>query len=351
MFNKARDDAARAQGLDTYPASQPVQKPAVTSTPAGVPNYMSAEEEKAALRRYEDAKRAVQMTQLGGTDDVGTSSSSSYVPPPAANELPPSFEASVPAVDARTQLAEKERLQRDYEARDAAAAKPASLEDAPAYSHNPEPQPLTGTIIQSAIAEKEMLRRKFEMMDAQARGSPSQPPRQASPVQPKTRPTPAPPTSSRILTAAEEKAMLRARFEAEDSAQAPPPAPEPSPPPQINGYSYVNGYTNGTHAGPSTPSPSVPTFNPPPAPPPLAPKPPAAYIQETQEEDARVSRYVNAGAPLPDLDYKPGGSLARNPSAGSGLDMRPFTPFSAGFDANSKSVGLPPPLPRSNKRD
>jgi len=254
-------------------------------------------------------------------------------------------------VDARTQLAEKERLQRDYEARDAAAAKPGSLEDAPAYSHNPEPQPLTGTIIQSAIAEKEMLRRKFEMMDAQARGSPSQPPRQASPVQPKTRPTPAPPTSSRILTAAEEKAMLRARFEAEDSAQAPPPAPEPSPPPQINGYSYVNGYTNGTHAGPSTPSPSVPTFNPPPAPPPLAPKPPAAYIQETQEEDARVSRYVNAGAPLPDLDYKPGGSLARNPSAGSGLDMRPFTPFSAGFDANSKSVGLPPPLPRSNKRD
>jgi len=326
----------------------------VTSPAVVNPNYLSAEEEKAMIRRrYEEAQDAVQKTQLGGTDDVGTSSSS-YIPPPTANDLPPSFEASVPvtALDARAQLAEKERLQREYDARDNATAKPASVEDAPAYSHNPEPPPLTGTIIQSAIAEKEMLRRKFEAMDAQAqaRGSPSYPPpRQASPVQSKTRPTPAPPTSSRILTAAEEKAMLRARFEAEDQPRAPPPTS--TPPPMINGYSYTNGYTSATNAGPSTPSPSVPTFTPPPAPPPLAPKPPAAYIQETQEEDARVSRYVNSGAHLPDLDYKP--ALSRNPSAGAaaGLDMSPFTPFSAAFDPNSRNVGLPPPLPHSNKRD
>ncbi|KAF9076725.1 hypothetical protein BDP27DRAFT_1413877 [Rhodocollybia butyracea] len=352
LYQKAQEAARKAQGLDYSPSTEsPNNRPIVNSTAAGVPQYLSAEEEKAALRRYEEAKRAVQRTQLGGTDDVGTSSSSSapYVPPPAANELPPSFEASVP-VDARTQLAEKERLRLEYEARDrAAAAAKAQADNAPAYSHDPEPQPLTDTSIQSAIAEKEMLRRKFEMQDAQARaapGSPSQPPRQASPTF-RSRPTPAPPSSNRVLTAAEEKAMLRARFEAEDSA---PPAPTPAtPPPQINGYSHVNDYTNGA-PGPSTPSPSIPTFNTPPAPPPLAPKPPAAYIQETQEEDARVSRYVNSAAPLPDLDHY--STLSRNPSASAtgSLDIRPFTPFNPGFD-NSRNVGLPPPLPAANQRN
>ncbi|KIK68055.1 hypothetical protein GYMLUDRAFT_92710 [Collybiopsis luxurians FD-317 M1] len=348
LFNQAQEAARRAQGLETYSSPSPPPQNN-RSTAAAIPQYPTAEEEKAALRRYEDAKRAVQRTQFGGTDDVGTSSSSSYVPPPAANDLPPSFEASVPVVDARTQLAEKERLRREYEARDAAAQLQA--ESVPAYSHEPEPQPLTGTMIQSAIAEKEMLRRKFEMQDAQARAapsSPSPPPRQASP---KARPVPTAPSSSgRILTAAEEKAMLRARFEAEDSAPASAPTVSP---PQINGYSHVNGLTNGAHAGPSTPSPSAPTFTSPPAPPPLAPKPPAAYIQETQEEDARVSRYVNSGVPLPDLDYNstPGGSLLRNAAANaaSGLDIRPFTPFSTGFEG--KSIGLPPPLPNSNSRD
>lgn len=330
----------------------------MTSSAAGGPQYLSAEEEKAALRRYEDAKRAVQRTQLGGTDDVGSSSSSSaYVPPPVTNDLPPSFEASVPVVDARTQLAEKERLRREYEARDAAAvAQRPSVDNVPAYSEDSSgSQPLTGTIIRSAIAEKEMLRRKFEMQDAQAAGSPSQPPRQASPVQSKSRPAPAPPSSTtRVPTAAEEKAMLRARFEAEESAPS-HNTPAITAPPQINSYNYVNGYTNGTRAGPSTPS--LPTFTPPPAPPPLAPKPPASYIQETQEEDARVSRYVNSAAPIPGLDsYSiPNGSLSRNTSANAanGLDMHPFTPFSSGFEGglNSKHMGLTPPLPQSNKRD
>ncbi|KAJ4478204.1 hypothetical protein J3R30DRAFT_3290526 [Lentinula aciculospora] len=362
LFHKAQEAARKAQGLDAYSASPPPQdnRSAVTPPAAGVPQYLSAEEEKAALRRYEEAKRAVQRTQLGGTDDVGSSSSSSaYVPPPVASDLPPSFEASVPVVDARTQLAEKERLRREYEARDAAVHRP-SVDNVPAYSEdNSEPQPLTGTIIQSAIAEKEMLRRKFEMQDAQARaavGSASQPPRQASPVQLKSRPAPAPPSSTaRILTAAEEKAMLRARFEAEDSAQS-HSTPPITPPPHINGYNHANSYTNGMHAGPSTPS-ALPTLIPPPAPPPLAPKPPASYIQETQEEDARVSRYVNSGAPIPDLDNYPipGGSISRNTSAraASGLDMHPFTPFSSGFDGgmNSKNIGLTPSLPQSNKRD
>ncbi|KAJ4481637.1 hypothetical protein C8J55DRAFT_605673 [Lentinula edodes] len=360
LFHKAQEAARKAQGLDAYSASPPPQDnpPAVTSSAAGGPQYLSAEEEKAALRRYEDAKRAVQRTQLGGTDDVGSSSSSSaYVPPPVTNDLPPSFEASVPVVDARTQLAEKERLRREYEARDAAAvAQRPSVDNVPAYSEdNSGSQPLTGTIIRSAIAEKEMLRRKFEMQDAQAAGSPSQPPRQASPVQSKSRPAPAPPSSTvRVPTAAEEKAMLRARFEAEDSAPS-HSTPPITPPPQINGYNYVNGYTNGTRAGPSTPS--LPTFNPPPAPPPLAPKPPASYIQETQEEDARVSRYVNSAAPIPGLDSYSisNGSLSRNTSANAanGLDMHPFTPFSSGFEGglNPKHMGLTPPLPQSNKRD
>ncbi|KAJ3799111.1 hypothetical protein GGU11DRAFT_743708 [Lentinula aff. detonsa] len=365
LFHKAQEAARKAQGLDAYSASPPPpdELPANTSSAAGVTQYPSAEEEKAALRRYEEAKRAVQRTQLGGTDDIGSSSSSTaYIPPPAASDLPPSFEASVPVVDARTQLAEKERLRREYEVRDAAgtAVQRPSVDTVPAYSEDSQPQPLTGTVIQSAIAEKEMLRRKFEMQDAQAQaaaGPASQPPRQASPVQLKGRPAPAPPSfTGRILTAAEEKAMLRARFEAEDSSRSHTTPPPINSPPQVNGYSHVNGHTNGTHAhaGPSTPSPSISTFTPPPAPPPLAPRPPAAYIQETQEEDARVSRYVNSGAPIPDLNSYPipGGSLSRNTSAhaAGGLDMHPFTPFSSGFDGrvNSKNIGLKPSLPQSN---
>ncbi|KAF5390578.1 hypothetical protein D9757_002719 [Collybiopsis confluens] len=324
LFNKAQDAARRAQGLDTYtsPSPQPQTNRPVASA---IPQYPSAEEEKAALRRYEEAKRAVQRTQFGGTDDVGTSSSSSYVPPPVAADLPPSFEASVPVLDARTQLAEKERLRLEYEARDAAAAAPPPVEAVPAYSDEPEPQPFTGTMIRSAIAEKEMLRRQFEMQDAQARAasnSPAQPLHQSSP---KPRPIPAAPSpSGRVLTAAEEKAMLRARFDAEDSAQSQAPV---TPPPQINGHTHVNGTSNGAHAGPSTPSPSAPTF----APPPLAPKPPAAYIQETREEDARVSQYVNSG-----FDYNPlpGGSLSRKGSA---------------FDG--RGSGYTPPLPNSSHRD
>ncbi|KAJ3757673.1 hypothetical protein EV360DRAFT_70943 [Lentinula raphanica] len=363
LFHKAQEAARKAQGLDAYSASpSPADnRPAVSSSTAGMPQYPSAEEEKAALRRYEEAKRAVQRTQLGGTDDIGSSSSSTaFAPPPAANDLPPSFEASVPIVDARTQLAEKERLRREYEARDAAAAaaQRPSVENVPAYTEDSQPQPMTGTIIQSAIAEKEMLRRKFEMQDAQARAaasSASQPPRQASPVQLKGRPTPALPssTSGRVLTAAEEKAMLRARFEAEDSGRSHTTPPPMNPPPQINGYNHINGYTNGAPAGPSTPSPSRSNFTPPPAPPPLAPKPPAAYIQETQEEDARVSRYVNSGLPIPDIDSYPipGGSISRKNSAGaaSALDMHPFTPFASGFEGGMNSkLGVPSSLPHSN---
>ncbi|KAK1236488.1 hypothetical protein PQX77_000265 [Marasmius sp. AFHP31] len=263
------------------------------SSSAPPSRFLNAEQEKEALRRYNEAKEAVARTQISPADVGGSSSSS--VPPPA-NDMPPPFEASSPPVDARMQLAEKDRLRRAYEEQDAAAARQqASYNDAP-----PPPFPEGSASIQTAIQEKEALRRKFAAQDAQANPraqTKTPPPRGTSPPNPHTsyRPAPSPPAAggsgSRILTASEEKAMLRARFEAENSRASVTPPPR------------TNGYTNGVN-GSLSPSPSSPpaSSN---APPPLMPKPPSRYIQETQEEDARVSRYAMNGTLPPNFDDYP----------------------------------------------
>ncbi|THV08478.1 hypothetical protein K435DRAFT_740600 [Dendrothele bispora CBS 962.96] len=356
LFNSAQDAVKRAQGQNVYSPQSQVAKP--TSSAGGsfradagfkpvssAPHYPSAEEEKAALKRYQEAKVAVERTQNAG---FGSSSSVS----PANNDLPPPFEAAAPVpvdapVDARTALAEKERLRRAYEAQDAAAAATTAsanqdtYTDAPAYS---SPPPFHGgsSSIQNAISEKEMLRRKFEQQDAEAlaaaAASRSTPPRKTpSPVQSRARPTPPPPVAggSRVRTAAEEKAMLRAKYEAEESGSS-------TPPPHVNGYSNgiseMNGI-NGTN-GYSSPMSSAP-------PPPLMPRPPAEYIQETQEEDARVSRYVNGSPLLDDVSMPPlpSPSAPVSRSNSGKLDVRPFTPFSSGFDNPVLHMPGAPPLP------
>ncbi len=112
------------------------------------------------------------------------------------------------------------------------------------------------------------------------------------------------------MTAAEEKAMLKAKYAMED---------------QVNGSS-------GSIA--SSSSSSVP------APPPLMPRPPAEYIQETQEEDERVSRMVHEDGALAldddeDVLPHPNGN-----GSATEVDIKPFPPFSAGF-----TNVPPPPLP------
>jgi hypothetical protein len=309
---------------------------------------MTAEEEKATLRRYEEAKRAVDRTQNSGYEEPSDHTSATSSAPiayeslfpaaastshPGATDEPPPFASS--AVQP-SHLSEKERLRRAYEANDAAAR--ARQNDV-----NTSPQPIsppTQGQYTNALEEKEALRRKFEARDnAQAKSTPTPQPlsrggsvgaglvnanstaNEGNPSSGRSpsvyRPTPLPPAaaSSRVLSAAEEKALLRAKFEARDA----PANRKPAVP--------INGYNSSSQPVPSTP-------------PPLMPRPPVEYIKETQEEDARVSR-LNGDVPVFDISPavsrrgtpKPQGSPpsalggVSDPNGGKSQDMKPFTPF------------------------
>ncbi|KAF8634511.1 hypothetical protein AX15_000844 [Amanita polypyramis BW_CC] len=304
------------------------------------PGYLTAEEEKAALRRYEEAKRAVDRTQYSGIlQDTPGGSGSGLVPydslypsapsdptaqamgPPPLHDLPPPFEAG-PPLSAPQQLSEKERLRRNYEAQDAATPSRQSSTTittpqrgspvAPLAPYDGLPPPFGGnSAYASATAEKELLRRRFEGQDVAANGLPNAKPPQTPPRSSgsthtnsslprngsisstlRSRPAPLPPPAvdgngQRVLTAAEEKALLRAKYEAHDAAaggEAPPPM-------------YVNGYTNGLPSAGSSSDASQSNLSYVSSmqilsPPPLMPRPPQEYIKETQEEDARVTRMV-----------------------------------------------------------
>ncbi|KAG6829867.1 hypothetical protein H0H92_003211 [Tricholoma furcatifolium] len=369
----ARDRAiAREQSTTASSQRQPARAP--------VPQYLTAEQEKAALKRYHAAKEAVdrvQNSEYPAAEDAGslqsgsgpvaydalypdTKGASSSAPPSAPeNDLPPSFD-SIPAnLIPMSHLSEKERLRRAYEEQDAAAQRqqtpPAPASPPPFSQAAPSP-----AAVPNALQEKEMLRRKFEAQDAQAMNVaapvyPQPPPRSNSvntsstaPVYslqtpPRSnsvntttsrtpsagargpRPAPTPPSSpGRVLTAAEEKALLRAKYAAQE-ARAQQQQQQQS--------SYENGVGSSQPTSSTAMAPSTP--------PPLLPRPPAEYIQETQEEDARVSRFaMNSNIPIDDhhdhlMPYKlPNGSS-------HALDVRPISPFSAGFD----SIPPPPPLP------
>ncbi|KAF8212472.1 hypothetical protein K438DRAFT_1806557 [Mycena galopus ATCC 62051] len=320
-------------------SSRPGQKPSATPK---VPQYLTAEQEKAALRRYHEAKQAVGRVQGYVPEEPNASGSSpvaydSLFPSPSGSsanapngkgDSPPPFEAGSPNT---SQLSEKERLRRAYAAQDAAAA----LQNSRPV--NDAPPPFSGGSPQSAFAEKQMLQKKFEAQDAETRraaGAPQPPPRKASNSS-LSRPTPPSPAPVKVLTALEEKALLKSKYDAEDAGSKP----------KVNGNGNAV-YTNGL----SSPSSSASTPTTPPVPPPLKPRPPVEYIQETQEEDLRVSRFVTAGVVpaeeiLPSIHpstLSPSPSLLRK-STSPGLDVAPFTPFTPGFDP--KLPGPPPPLP------
>ena len=235
-------------------------------TKPAVPQYFTADQEKAALRRYEEAKRAVDRTQNSEfSSDVTPASSApiaydSLFPAsassssrPSATDQPPPFDPS--SVIPQSHLSEKERLRRAYEANDAAARARQNASPPPPLS------PPSHGQYTSALEEKEALRKKFEERDnAQAKGAlaPLTPPRDGS-FGPginsaaersstssglslrKSRPTPLPPTAgtSRILSAAEEKASLRAKLEERDA--------------QTNRKPAINGNHNSSALVPTTP--------------------------------------------------------------------------------------------------
>ncbi|KII88269.1 hypothetical protein PLICRDRAFT_618065 [Plicaturopsis crispa FD-325 SS-3] len=297
LYSQAMSSLSRNTTASSLPS--PPQRSPPPAAP--VPQYRSAEEEKAALKRYHEAKLAVDRTQNAGFSDGPsnpTAYESLYPNAPASyaggSGLPPAFGGPSHPPSA---LEEKERLRRAYEAQDAASSQPppAAPSSPPGYSVPPAPSG------QAILSEKEQLRRRYEAQDAAAAAAaappasaPAPPPRGTS-LTPSSNPRPVPrspvlpsaPSNGRPLTAAEEKAQLKARYDAEDAGSAPPKG----------------------DAGP-------------PPPPPLMPRPPVDYIQETQAVDAHISS----------LNGTPGN-----------LEVRPFTPFSNGFHPE---IAPPPPPPK-----
>jgi hypothetical protein len=296
---------AQAISAQSRPAVGTGQSASSPSRPKPtVPQYLTADQEKAALKRYEDAKRAVDRTQNSEF------SSSDVTPAPIAYESlfpaaassssrsnaadqPPPFNSSVIP---QSHLSEKERVRRANEANDAAARARQNASPPPPLS------PPSHNQYTSALEEKEALRKRFEERDnAQAKGvvppginsGAERPPSTGrSPIG--SRPTPLPPIAgnSRVLSAAEEKALLRAKLEARDAQ-----ANQTNRKPAINGNHHHHNYSSAPLA-PITP-------------PPLMPRPPVEYIKETQEEDARVAR-LNDGEGLV-LDHTPSGSRKGTP--------------------------------------
>ncbi|KAI0333628.1 hypothetical protein GY45DRAFT_1244637, partial [Cubamyces sp. BRFM 1775] len=338
---------------------QAALSPVPGSTPARqstTPSLPSATDEKAMLQRYYDAKNKVYQTQTahygrvpGNAEPVpydalypaaqqAASPTPSQSYPQSQPLSPPPFQASGSSSQ-HPILSEKERLRRHFEAQDAAARQnthtppppgqwqpppppdpyPGSPPPPHAYPQSPPmapiPPPFSPSAIPSpsqplsAFEEKEMLRRRYEMQDSAPRNSavPPTPPPRASQFlnSPRGRPPPTPPSpnapgSGRPLTAAEEKARLKAMYESEDRQvqRSPPPpvqvpgpptygvhVPYPSPPPS-------NGFHSAEVSERSLASTAVPMT--PPPPPPLAPKPPREYIEETRAEDLRTSAKLQA---------------------------------------------------------
>lgn len=354
------------------------------SSGAAPKRYPTAEEEKAAMRYYE-AKRAVDRAQ-NQTSPTSSPASLEAEEPIAYDALYPTGPSQNGGRSSRVGTDSTHRMSNRSDGSGGQQAAPPSP---PQWSSQ------NNVAILSAVSEKERLRQKYEAEDnATSTGSSRQiagPPPAGPPMygMPPTMPRGQPPSvaampSNRPLTAAEEKAMLRARMEAEDRAtqqqqQSPPPPVRsngyPEPPytsssqghgpsrtpsisralpnggaPPVRGASLSYGRRSNSLSYSSPPVPEEPEFRAPPPPPPLAPRPPVEYIQETQEEDAlsRAEDHFVAGA---SSSLAPPDQLTTNGDASKmdfGLPFRPFSPFHVGLNldrSNGETPPPPPPLP------
>ncbi|KAI0310260.1 hypothetical protein OF83DRAFT_889090, partial [Amylostereum chailletii] len=335
--------------INKPPASAPAEwspmRPGIQSPQPQTANgrLPTAEEEKEMLRRYHEATNAVNRHQENhfGPAESGAGISSGYdapppihqEPPPPADDAPPPW---VPNNDFVAEpISEKERYRRAFEARDAAAARAAGSPPPPVdYDAGPPPPVIYD-------APNGYGPRHSPSSQAPVDGG-SPPPWHFTPpptipphLRQRTQPMPPANTSpQRPLTAAEEKAMLRARFDAEEQGQGSPPPPQPhtngrgsaSPPP----------FTSSLSSESAPPGPDTP--------PPLMPRPPADYIKQTQEEDARLAalaleeeeaarRGLGVGRFGP-----PGTDLGEDDTFG--LKLRPSSPFSVGLDGIGR-MGTP----------
>lgn len=361
LYSHAISSMSRSDSVQPNYAQNNISPPAVypsqsTSKPNDSPpprnRYPTAEEEKAALRYYQ-AKQAVDRHQMGGYRQNSTSSlpadepiaydalypgqSSSSQPQPNGTSGVP---GGMPSYNSST--AGNVSHQRSQSIGNS------SLDHSPNVPSSPSragPGPTSSSMFDSAMMEKERLRRRFEAEDAAATAGPPppSPPSYGNPPSVgRSQPLPpVDPSTSRHLTAAEEKAKLKAQFENEDNGLAGPSAS--SSPPPSSGYSYDSGLSRSNSYGQSSSSSS---FTAPPPPPPLASRPPMEYIQEDQQEDAYGGMEDGYTADI----MQPGSR--QNPQMDFGLSVRPFSPLDFGvgldsFDKGNKASPFiaPPPLP------
>jgi hypothetical protein len=336
-------------------SSSRVMSPGPSKSPA--PQYPTAEEEKAALRRYHEAKLAVDRTQgtgIGYSDQsapqASSSSSSKPVsydslypsssgsaarptsPPSGPSEQPPPFDVSAPAPGPSqpSWMTEKEKLRRAYEAQDAAAL--ARRTPPPPTFPTPSPPPPSSTPPSYAgpstgaqiLSEKEMLRRKYEAEERAANMSPPPPQQQplgrSSSAAPSisSRTMPVPPTASGSGSMPQTAAaQLMTRFDDGDRLTR-------------TGSQTMGASSSSSSSSISSPGP----------PPPLKPRPPMDYIKETQDEDARVSR-------IADSDLIPHTNGYGHDSYSPGVNGF-GTSLPSGSSTSSNGIpnpGPPPPLP------
>lgn len=359
LYSHALSTMQKPLGDSMVASTSRVTSPGPSKSPA--PQYPTAEEEKAALRRYHDAKLAVDRTQGTGLayndltvaqttpssssnpipyNSLYPSSSTSTAQPPSPqagpSELPPPFDISTAAPSQPSWMTEKEKLRRAYEAQDAAALARRSPPPAAAYSTPSPPPPsttppsYTGPITGAQIlSEKEMLRRKYEAEERAANMSsstPRQPLVRAASATPSmsSRAMPVPPTATAAISGTQKAAaQLMTKFD--------------------EGERLARGNTTGSQSK-RVSSSSITTPGPPP---PLKPRPPMDYIKETQDEDARVSRLTDT-----DLIPNTNGYDQHTFSPGTnGLEASPPPSAGAGSSNGIPNPDLPPPLPPKIRLD
>ena len=356
-------------------ATSPQQAPPLEPRTPPSSRLPSAAEEKEMLRRYHDATRAVQQhheANFGSSDGIMPSASSSLSPDSAvvpypgdidhssgsvSDDLPPPWVPS-PEFLQTEGLSEKERYRIAFEARERAAAIAAAEQQPTSAADNGLPPPWhpSPPTVQS--------------------GLPSHLRARSPPVPPST---PFSASTPRMLSAAEEKALLKAKYEAEETTSAPAPPTvhhpqqeqqsiSPSSPERLD---FTRGETPGIREQRQAASAATSTL--PQVPPPLRPRPPASYILETAEEDARLQDEL-ANGQLSTTTNGPTASVQASAAVGAGAGaidlgddtfglLRPTSPFAIGWEsiaARSAGTGVnastngfgstlppssPPPLP------
>ncbi|KAG2037174.1 hypothetical protein BDR03DRAFT_1010875 [Suillus americanus] len=321
--------------------------PPLSTSSKIVPHYPSAEEEKAALKRYHEAKLAVdrsQNTQYATREGISSSSaapvaydtlypsssisrSASYGAQPSGSDMPPPFDGP----NGQPQyLNEKERLRRHHEAQDAAAMtaqSSAAADISPSYIASPLYSPPAQSSATSALSEKELLRRRFEEQDsaALAQQQPQPPPPRAVNGSRLPPPPVTPVSGLRPLTAAEEKAQLRAKYAAEEQ--------------QVNGN--VSTSASGFISHHRLPSVAFPSSAPP-----LLPLLPGASVEYIQEAEAGVGCFGCFGRVIVGFAIWVGCVLSPSGIPVVLLAFRPFSVLLFGL-CGPGGPGVPrlPPLP------